>query len=104
MELSDVFINAATIIIGAFAITIRPCRRLWRRRTNGLQGTCWKSDKVITDFLNGSSTVPFICLVASPFYPSIVPIIMANKATMAIAGGIGLIAVMGEILVAGRDD
>ncbi|MFT0532495.1 hypothetical protein ACMHYJ_06610 [Castellaniella hirudinis] len=102
--LTDGSINAATILAGVISTTIRPTRRFFRRRCDGFQGKCWNSQKTITDFLNGSTAVPFICLVLSAFYPGMAVIVMNNKATMAVAGAIGLIFVIGEIATAGRDD
>lgn len=100
----DGFVNAATILAGAGSVFIRPTRRWLRKRCNGYNGHCWGSQKVITDFLNGATAVPFACMAATVFYPGLAPIILANKATLAMAGAIGLIFVIGEIITAGRDD
>jgi len=97
-------VSAAAVIIGSVSALVRPTRRWVRKRSNAIDGRCWQSQKVALDFINGSTVVPFTCLVASAFYPGILPLVVANKATMAIAGAIGLIFVVGEILTAGRDD
>ncbi|PWE13082.1 hypothetical protein [Alcaligenes faecalis] len=92
-------INAATIGAGFFAAAVRPLRKKLKK-----QERCWTSQKAISDFLNGSSVVPFACLLATAFDPSLIPIIVENKAAMALAGGIGSIFIVGEVLSAGRDE
>lgn len=99
MVLDGNFISGATIAVAVLALFIRPSRKFLRKHQR-----CWSSQKAITDLLNGSSLVPFLCLFWSAFDPRMLPLILENKAAMCIAGGIGSIFIAGEILAAGRDD
>ena len=92
-------INAATGGVGVLAIFVRPLRKHSRKHAR-----CWSSREAITDFLNGASVVPFVCLFISIFDAALLPLILENKAAMAVAGGIGTLFISGEILSAGRDD
>jgi len=97
-------VNAATIVAGSLAVFVRPVRRLVRKQYRTFTGPCWQSQKVIADFINGASAVPFALLATSALHPHIAPILATHTVTMAVAGAIGLIFVVGEILTAGRDD
>jgi|GEM_PF-5880016 len=92
-------INSITIVTGLLALVVRPVRRKIRKA-----GKCWATDKAVVDFLNGSTAVPFVCLALSAVDPAIIPSLIDNKVTMAVAGCIGFIFVAGEILAAGRED
>lgn len=104
LELNDTTLSATTFAFGGISIFIRPCRRYWRIKKKGVEGKCWNTAKAITDFLNGASTVPFICLAASSFHPAMLALVTANKVSLTVAGVIGLFAVLGEVLSAGRED
>jgi len=102
--LNAVGVDAVTLAAGTLSSCIRPIRRYMRQRYHTFNGTCWESQKVVMDFLNGAAAIPFALLVASAFYSEAAPVLVANKAAMVVAGAIGLIFVVGEILTAGRDD
>lgn len=92
-------LNVATILTGFVAILFRPVRK-W------LKGSprCWATDKAVLDFLNGAALVPFACLAYSAAKPELIRDLFANQTTMAAAGVVGMIFVLGEVLSAGRDD
>ena len=99
MSIDANVVNSAMVVVGLLSILIRPIRkRYWNH------SKCWAADKAIMDFLNGTATVPFLCLGVSPFYPALIPLVTSSQGAMAVAGVIGSIFIFGEILSAGHDE
>ena len=51
----------------------------------------------VSALFNGSSIVPFILMIGGIFIPSWLELALASKLSMAIAGFVGLLFVMGEV-------
>ncbi|MFJ7316762.1 hypothetical protein ACIQVE_29360 [Pseudomonas sp. NPDC098747] len=51
----------------------------------------------VNALFNGTSIVPFILMIGGIFIPSWFDLAMASKLSMATAGGVGLVFVLGEV-------
>ncbi len=83
-------IDMATMTIGALSIFIRPCRSGWDRQ------------KAVTDFLNGAAIIPFAIMVGTTFWTSLIDEVMKSKISLGLAGFVGLLFVIAEVLNAGK--
>lgn len=93
--------NIATLTVAVLTIFVRPLRR---RLLRGRTKPCWRADKAAYDFLNGSAIVPFAVMPMTVFSKSLSDIVLSNVPTLAAAGVVGFIYVIGEVFTAGRDD
>lgn len=85
--------DMCTVGGAVFGLLVRPFRRavkgseVWFTRVD-----CGK------DFLNGAAAAPFVFLFGSAFSKTLLDITLhAGPATLALAGGVGLIFVVGEL-------
>ena len=91
-------IDMATIVCGLLAVLIRP----WRIKQ--LTGKwSWDRGKSVLDFLNGASLVPFAVMAMSAFWTKLLQEVIQAKASLALAGTIGLLFLIGEALAAGSE-
>ncbi|WP_225774403.1 hypothetical protein [Pseudomonas sp. Marseille-Q5115] len=51
----------------------------------------------VTAFFNGTSVVPFGLIAGCISYPDWIQVVMESKLSMAIAGGVGMFFVLGEV-------
>lgn len=51
----------------------------------------------VTAFFNGTSVVPFGLIAGCIFYPEWIQVVLDSKLSMAIAGGVGMFFVLGEV-------
>lgn len=89
-------IDMATLGCGFGAMLIRPLRCMLRG------DPAWNRQHVVTDFLNGSSLVPFVLIVGSTFWSWMLDEALKSKVSLSLAGGVGLFFVMAEVLNAGK--
>jgi hypothetical protein len=83
-----------TIGIAFLAVLIRPIRHLI-----GGKRPCFTRRATMVDFMNGVVVVPFVLLVlASMSSKMLDEVVKTNRFFLAIAGVIGLIFVIGEIM------
>ena len=92
-------LNVATFTVAVFCVFVRPIRL----RLRGCK-KCWRADKVVTDFLNGSAIVPFAALPATVFSSSALIMVKDNIPTLAAAGFVGFVYVMAEVFNAGSKE
>ncbi|MDB5753205.1 MAG: hypothetical protein JWP65_3626 [Ramlibacter sp.] len=85
-------IDMATIGAGLLAVAVGLIRAWLKERRFS-----YDRSKTIVDFLNGSTVVPFAVLLASPFWKFLATEIMAAKISLGLAGGVGLLFLIGEI-------
>ena len=89
-------IDMATVCLGFAGMLIRPVRCKLRG------DTAWNRQHAVTDFLNGSSLVPFALIVGSTFWSWMLEEALKSKASLSLAGGVGLFFVMAEVFNAGK--
>lgn len=78
---------------GVLAIFFRPIRRAWNKSR-----PCFKANDCVTDFLNGVSLTPFVCLVGAVASSTFLEEVMkSGKLTMATAGVLGVIFILREL-------
>ena len=83
----DISVEALTILLGFASSLIRYL----------MQGRDIQTGEAISAFLNGSSSVPFGVLAFAPFSPPWYEIALSSKGSLALAGGVGLFFIIGEI-------
>lgn len=83
-----------TVAVAITAIFIRPIRRRFSRIT-----PCFNLTNCVSDFLNGATLVPFALLVGAVMSNAILAeALKTNKIFMALAGAIGMLYIVGELL------
>lgn len=90
-------VDAATIACGLLIVVVKILLR-WRF----VKGLAVSVPACGIDFLNGSVVVPFCLMLGSPFAPMFSPTVViylksGSPAMTALAGGIGLFFVLGEL-------
>jgi hypothetical protein len=89
----DRLVDAATVIVGAGVVVTKVFLRKGRPPPD--QNSVGKSG---ADFLNGSLIVPFFTMLLAVGIPPIHQYLMTTSAvSIALAGGIGIIFVIGEL-------
>lgn len=89
-------IDMATLLVGMAALIVRPIRcKLTSKKF------VFNRSKSLVDFLNGASLVPFAVMVGSTFYTKLFEEVLRSKGSLGIAGFVGLLFVLGEVLGAG---
>jgi hypothetical protein len=84
-------IDMAAMLCGVLAMCVRPYRlRHWTR------------EEAITDFLNGTSVVPFVTMAASVWWTSLRPLVLESGLSLGLAGAVGAILVVADIATAGK--
>lgn len=91
-------IEMATLGFGLLSVFVRPIRCFKRGHT------AWNRQKVVTDFLNGASIVPFAVMFGSAFWTQLVDEVVKSKTSLGLAGAIGLVFIIGEVLNAGKEN
>lgn len=91
--------DVVTIGVGVLAALCRPVVRRFR----GIK-RCFRQADIGRDFLNGVTIVPFCMLIGSVASSQLLREVMAAKISMAIAGVIGLIFVLGELRSTNDDE
>lgn len=89
-------LNNLTVAAAILCIFIRPLRMKLRKCVN-----CWSREKVIFDFFNGLSLVPFAAMPLSLLENGIMTNVQNNHVVLASAGIVGLIFVGTELIKAG---
>jgi len=84
---------ATTVVVGIAATVVKPCHR--RFRGYGWQA---KRDEIIYDLLSGVAIVPFGVIALSVFQPSLVEHVKDDPVLLAVAGIIGLIYVIADLI------
>ncbi|ATR83048.1 hypothetical protein CS390_11055 [Pseudomonas sp. HLS-6] len=84
----DLGLDAWTVVVGFIAVVLRYL----------MQGFSVKKDECVVAFLNGATIVPFAVLVSSAFSPDFLELAMTTKGSMALAGGVGIFSVAGDVL------
>lgn len=92
-------LNVATFTVAVFCVFVRPARL----RLRGCK-KCWRADKVVMDFLNGSAIVPFAAMPLTIFSSAVMTLVKDNLPTLAAAGFVGFVYVVSEVFNAGKDD
>lgn len=90
-------IDMATVLAGVISICVRPVRCAIKKTT------AWKREKVVVDFLNGASIVPFAVMLGSTFWTSLLEEVMKSKISLGLAGAVGFLFIAAEILNAGNE-
>jgi len=86
-------VDMASIIGGILALFVRPFRRSLLKITPR-----FSKEEAIIDLLNGVTIVPFLLMIGSVFSSELTKELIASaKVTLGIAGGVGLIFVLGEL-------
>ena len=86
-------VDIATMIVGGLSTILRPTKRYFCDIE-----PCFSREKAINDMLNGVMLIPFSMMVGSIVSSEIMNQLMSStKITVAIAGFVGLIFVVGEI-------
>lgn len=83
--------DPVSIVVAAFCVMLR-CLELW---TKGRDIT---SEQCASALLNGASVFPFILMFCAAFSPKLLEIAGAAQLSLALAGGVGLVFVLGEVL------
>jgi hypothetical protein len=107
-------VTRASLLIAVLTPFVKPIRIAFLRWQNGLSpGQVDESiaqrpyilrSRIILDILNGASLVPFLLLVGSAVSPSLLKLALGtNRVFMGVAGLIGTIFVVGEIMTLSRD-
>lgn len=91
-------IDMATIGAGLLAVLVRPLRCVIGKRA------AWNRQKAVTDFLNGSSIVPFAVMGASTFWTWMLEEVLKSKISLGLAGVVGFLFILGEVMSAGKDE
>lgn len=92
-------LNVATFTVAVLCVFVRPIRLKCRKKKK-----CWRADKVVMDFLNGSAIVPFAAMPATIFSSTVLNIVKDNLPTLAAAGFVGFVYVLSEVFTAGKED
>jgi len=82
-------IDALTLLVGLLMVVIK----ILIRRYKGQQPIA-SAQAATIDFLNGVVILPFLMISASVFSPNLIP---QNTVSVALAGGVGLSLVLGEL-------
>jgi hypothetical protein len=91
----DRLIDALTIVVGGVVVVIKIAARKFSKANPKPETNVAKCG---TDFLNGSLVVPFSTMVLAVLLPQIHEYIITTSAvSIALAGGIGVIFVIGEL-------
>lgn len=87
-------VDVLTLVVGIVVMVVRPTRRLFTKRR-----PCFSRLTAMVDFMNGVVIVPFgLLVVASISKPMLEELIHTNRFFLAVAGVIGLIFVVGEVM------
>lgn len=86
--IAELTIDAWTVIIGFSAVVLRYF----------MQRLSIRKDECVVAFLNGATLVPFVVLVTSAFGPGLLELALTTKGSMALAGGVGIFSVLGEVI------
>lgn len=92
-------IDMATIGLGFIAVFIRPLRCFLRGKPAD-----WSRQKAVLDALNGAALIPFLVMLASTFWTSLLPEVMKSKVSLGLAGLVGTIFILAEVMSAGSKD
>ena len=60
--------------------------------------------KVVVDFLNGASIVPFMVMMASTFYTQLLEEVLKSKISLGIAGTVGFFFLLGEVFAPVKEE
>ncbi|NWA29035.1 hypothetical protein HX870_00530 [Pseudomonas gingeri] len=85
---AELTLDAWTVIIGFSAVVLRYF----------MQRLSIRKDECVVAFLNGATLVPFVVLVTSAFSPDLLELALTTKGAMALAGGVGIFSVLGEVI------
>ena len=87
----DIGTDGITVGVAAFAVLVR-CIQACYMKTRIHVAMCVQS------FFNGASIFPFVLLLSAAFYKELFDLAVGSKLSLFLAGGIGLIFVLGELL------
>lgn len=88
--------DMATLLVGIASLFVRPVRCMLVDKK-----FVFNRSKSLVDFLNDVSLVPFAVMVGSTFYTKLFEEVLRSKGSLGIAGSVGLLFVLGEVLGAG---
>ncbi|NWB83334.1 hypothetical protein [Pseudomonas gingeri] len=86
--ITELTIDAWTVIIGFTAVALGYF----------MQHLSIRKDECVVAFLNGATLVPFVVLATSAFSPGLLELALTTKGAMALAGGVGIFSVLGEVI------
>ena len=88
------WVDMLTISGGLVGVFVKPILRYARSRP-----PCWIHRTAVNDFLNAASFAPFALLLLAPFNHWVLnELVAATKVTLGLAGGIGILYVVKELL------
>ena len=87
------WIDMLTISCGILGIFVKPSLTRYNHKT-----PVWQHKEAVNDFLNAASIAPFALLIDATFSSWIfTELTISSKATLGLAGGIGVLYVIKEI-------
>jgi len=88
------WVDMLTITGGVVGVFVKPSLRYFRNSR-----PCWIHRGAVNDFLNAASFSPFALLFLAPFNHWVLSeLVTATKVTLGLAGGIGILYVIKEML------
>lgn len=88
------WVDMLTISGGVVGVFVKPFLRFARNSR-----PCWIHRSAVNDFLNAASLAPFALLFLAPFNKWVLAeLVTATKVTLGLAGGIGILYVVKELL------
>ena len=91
LEIDGNIIDVWSMAFGLGCIFIRPCRS----RT-------WDRTKATADFLNGVAVVPFGFMMLGTIWTPLRDLVLESPISLGIAGGMGFLFMLAEIMTAGQ--
>lgn len=83
--------DAFTVVVAAMCVVLRCCQLAYK-------GKSITRDECSNALLNGASLFPFILIFFAAFSTKVFEAAAASKLSLALAGGVGFLFVMGEVL------
>jgi hypothetical protein len=100
MAMDGNWVEMTTMVCGTVGVFFKPVLR----KTNNIS-PCWVTRVVVSDFLNAASLAPFVLLFASVFDSWVLDqLVKSGKGPLGLAGGIGAIYVLAELMAFARTD